>query len=226
MLTPNIKNKLNGSNVTYEPIEICNSMSQSTDYEEPVYNIVGRHQSITNYSESPSEEETCQAVYVSSNNVGKVIGSHVFSTMIGNATDPTQFYTAFGSTSEEEQRRNVVRGKFTPYIGLTKSPFRTEGMWLELAQLANRTTPALAFEVRAQDSSPYYCVSKRCSLLQTSSVDVYRGDCYIITETIRMNYNFIDPSYPICENILKPKCWYENYRIVEGEGQEAKRVTK
>ena len=44
---------------------------------------------------------------------------------------------------------------------------------------------------------------------------MYRGDCYVVTETIRINYNFIDPTYPFTEAIAKKFCW-ENYLAEEG----------
>ena len=53
------------------------------------------------------------------------------------------------------------------------------------------------FKVRGNDQAPFYAISDRYSLEDLSVLDVYRGDCFTNTVTIRINRNFVDPDYPI-----------------------------
>ena len=58
------------------------------------------------------------------------------------------------------------------------------------------------FTIRQQDNSEYYCVSERTS---DTSINVYRGDCYTNTVSIRINKNFIDSTAPAVEQIVDEK---------------------
>jgi hypothetical protein len=44
------------------------------------------------------------------------------------------------------------------------------------------------------------------------SVNIYRGDCFTNTVTIRLNRNFIDPSAPANDLIIDNKTWDTNYK--------------
>ncbi len=68
------------------------------------------------------------------------------------------------------------------------------------------------FLTRGHDISPFYAISDRYELSDISSVDVYRGDCYSNTVTIRLNRNFTDPEVPLSTTIIKPNTWKDNYK--------------
>lgn len=76
----------------------------------------------------------------------------------------------------------------------------------KIVQLSKRTSEEEnAVTARANDNSPFYTVSERIDISSDEAyLNIYRGDCYSTTQTIRLNYNFIDPSYPYTEAIVKP----------------------
>ena len=114
ILTPNIKNRLNGNSVSCDTLGYASMDNQGRTY------ISGRHQTLMAYNTNlqPANEVT-QAVYINSNNSGKAIGDKIFATVVGSAYDASNVVEVSRSASVEERRRNVIRGKFTPYIGLT-----------------------------------------------------------------------------------------------------------
>ena len=67
------------------------------------------------------------------------------------------------------------------------------------------------FQIRGNNTSPFFAVSDRY-LLDNNSVEVYRGDCYTNTVTIRLNRNFVDPDVPVNEHILDNHTWKNNYK--------------
>ncbi|MCI5542563.1 MAG: hypothetical protein MR405_01385 [Mollicutes bacterium] len=66
----------------------------------------------------------------------------------------------------------------------------------------NKTNKEQWFTARSIDNSPYYAVSDRYSL-KNSTLNVYRGDCFTNTVSIRINRNFIDPEVPITNEVLQ-----------------------
>jgi hypothetical protein len=59
------------------------------------------------------------------------------------------------------------------------------------------------FIVRKQDQSEYYAVSKYLSLDQRQ-VNVFRGDCFTNTVTMRIIRSFIDNTAPISDVVVDP----------------------
>lgn len=113
---------------------------------------------------------------------------------------------------------NLLRGLFTPYIGITNNDKIPFGIYsIKNKNVFNKND----FLVRQQDNSEYYCVSE---YTKKSAIDVYRGDCFTNTVSMRMIRNFIDSTAPIADIILDPDAWY-NYvvsRNKEATENEAK----
>ena len=98
---------------------------------------------------------------------------------------------------------NLIRGLFTPYIGLANKRRIPIGVY------SIKHKDLLAdndFLVRRQDQSEYYAVTeyKRVS---DRSVNVYRGDCFTNTVTMRIIRNFIDDTAPVSDVIVDPNGW-------------------
>jgi hypothetical protein len=65
----------------------------------------------------------------------------------------------------------------------------------------------LDFLTRANNNSlEFYAVSNRTPL-SVQALNVFRGDCFTNTITIRMHRNFIDQTAPIADKIVKTDCW-------------------
>lgn len=94
---------------------------------------------------------------------------------------------------------NILRGHFTPFIGINK--ILSHGLW---SIRLKDTSDENALIVRKQDESPYFAVSNRTNNVST---DVYRGDCFTNTVSMRIIRNFVDPEVPISDNIIDFDGW-------------------
>lgn len=106
----------------------------------------------------------------------------------------TSDYYGYNSTHNV----NLVRGLFTPFIGLDKN------LDLGLYTL-KRKENGNEIITRKQDGSEYYSVSERLPL--NNSSEVYRGDCYICKVGMRILRNFIDNTAPVTNTIVDPLSW-------------------
>lgn len=97
---------------------------------------------------------------------------------------------------------NILRGLFTPYVGTDQD--LSHGIW---SIRINDIGEYNAWLTRRQDESPYYTVTNRIGSDNESQVDVYRGDCFTNTVSMRIIRNFIDPNVPISDNILDFDGW-------------------
>ena len=103
------------------------------------------------------------------------------------------------------QNVNLIRGLFTPYIGITNNDGRICGIW---SIKHKQSLGDNDYTVRAQDNSEYYCVSeyKEKSNIE-ETINVYRGDCYTNTVTMRIIRNFIDDVAPVADVIVNENGW-------------------
>ena len=115
---------------------------------------------------------------------------------------------------EADERRQIVRGKFGPFIGV--GDYRGEP-----GDLINIYVPEYSewkiqdyFTIRYEDQTPYYAVSPRIDISTIESLEekLFRGDCYICKYTQRLNRNFQDLSAPTNDEIVDTSNWYYNYR--------------
>lgn len=98
---------------------------------------------------------------------------------------------------------NLIRGLFAPYIGLANKSRIPMGVY------SIKHKDSLSendFLVRKQDQSEYYTVSEY-KIATDRSVNVYRGDCFTNTVTMRIIRNFIDSTAPVSDVILDPYGW-------------------
>ena len=181
-----------------------------------------------------------KVIYVNDGTSSKVISDGdkeiVFSTKAGLAEDASKFAilsTGYNTIRADKgdghwgdwnprksrfakQWRFGIRGVFCPILGvndLTKQ-LKDNGLYNIYTDNYNpdsQTDINNWFIARSIDESPYYAVSDRYSIDYTQSINIYRGDCFTCTVTMRLNRNFIDPSVPISDDILQPSTWNENF---------------
>lgn len=123
--------------------------------------------------------------------------------------DNKQYHLLYDETNRDDDtfNINIVRGIFTPYIGLTSNDITAEGIY---SIRHKEPDLSLLFKIREQDNSPYYCVTKRNYINkseQENIIDVFGGDCYTNTVTMRILRNFIDPNVPHIDRIVDPYGW-------------------
>ena len=188
-----------------------------------------------------------KCVFVNSNTNVKVVDDNnrtfAFSNIAGIASDVSQYkkvHTGYwvAKQSKDEEKTvyipisesssdrediwdlnniNVVRGLYAPYIGVTSNNLVPATVY-SIRLLEQNANMKDLFFVRQQDDSEYYCVSNRTD---KTSINVFRGDCFTNTVSVRINRNFIDPVAPIAEQIIDEETWAKNV-ILTKKAFEAK----
>lgn len=200
---------------------------------------VGRHLYIRDYNTSTSRPLSRtytknKIVNVSDGTPLKSTGSQYFSALAGMAEDGSKF-KYFGIKNKETKAVNLIRGKFTGFLGCEKE--------LPEHKIVNIHTPGYStalmeeyFKIRFNSLSAYYAISDRYDVKKIKteyhkniSIDnklnisftEYRGDCFINTVTVRMNRNFIDSEVPLNNEIIDVNTW-KDYYIVQGDSDSKK----
>jgi hypothetical protein len=140
-------------------------------------------------------------VYVNSDVPLKYVNNFGFSTRAGAAEEAKQF--AFFDTKDYKKENNkLLRGVFTPFIGVCGNLEDSAIYNIRTSNYSNAQIQDYIL-IRARDNSPYFAITDRYALDKTEQ-DVYRGDCYTATVTVRMHRNFMDPNIPTAEYIVDP----------------------
>lgn len=171
-----------------------------------------------------------KVIFINSGNAAKSI-THpsnqeknlVFTTQAGDPTDISKV-AIFGEGDEYRDKvygaqfKWALRGIYCPLLGIDdvgddSNPFLIDNtiynIYTDGYNPTNKTNKEQWFTARSIDNSPYYAVSDRYSL-KNSTLNVYRGDCFTNTVSIRINRNFIDPEVPITNEVLQYSSWAEH----------------
>ena len=124
-------------------------------------------------------------------------------------------------TFKTNRNINLIRGLFCPFVGLTHK----DSFDLGIYSIKHKDSfDVNDFLVRRQNNSEYYCVSNYNPIEKTNA-DVFRGDCFTNTVSIRIIRNFIDPVAPVNDTILDKDSWEKYvYHRDKDETAEDKRV--
>lgn len=171
-----------------------------------------------------------KVIFINSGNAAKSI-THpsnqeknlVFTTQAGDPADVSKV-AIFGEGDEYRDKvygaqfKWALRGIYCPLLGIDdvgddSNPFLIDNtiynIYTDGYNPTNKTNKEQWFTARSIDNSPYYAVSDRYSL-KNSTLNVYRGDCFTNTVSIRINRNFIDPEVPITNEVLQYSSWAEH----------------
>lgn len=172
-------------------------------------NNSARHFWVSPTGERPNVQVHASLSYVPSEVPLKYINGYGYSTKAGTQEDVSQF-SFFDNREYSADNTNLIRGNFCPFIGVGTSLYDNV---IYDVKIPNYTESQLKnyFSIRGKDNSIFYAISDRFDL-NTTSIDVYRGDCYTSTVTIRMNRNFIDSEVPLNDTIIDPNTWKTNYK--------------
>lgn len=187
-----------------------------------------------NYQFVESESSDSSCVFVGPKTGIKVLQNFSFSSLAGNAYSATDYKKTTdsyllkvddkslrpvndGESSPETYNVNIIRGEFTPYVGVATDDKAVSKNGIYSIRLQESPNMVLLFKVREQDNSPYYAISKRFEINSTDE-EVFGGDCYSSTVTMRILHNFIDSDAPYVERIIKPLGW-TNYLIALNNGE-------
>ena len=201
ILDPRIQSMLNGTKFKIEPENKCTIKEQWPLFMESGYNTPN----------STSKESEVKLVYIPSNTPLKYVDNVGFSTQAGDGIDVKGFsFLESDAIRDLETNDKIVRGHFTPFIGtISETDYTVEPNVLYNVRIPHSDDYKNEFIVRANDHSEFYAVTNK-TIIGTST-DVFRGDCFTNTVTIRMHRNFIDQTAPIADKIVKPNCWNKYY---------------
>ena len=163
-----------------------------------------------------------KTIYVNSETPLKHVCGYSYSTKCGTSEDVSQF-SFLGNRVNGNTDLKLVRGLYCPYLGTsTILPDNT----VYTIKIPNYSKAYLKnyFKIRQNDNSPFFAVSNRISIDSASTVNIFRGDCYTNTVTMRLNRNFIDSEVPVNETIIDSTTWADNYkgylRTVNGKEED------
>lgn len=165
--------------------------------------------------------------YLKSGVNSKMIGDNFYSTMAGNAYDTNSFerLTTTDDLSkpvDDDWTSDLIRGVYTGFI--TSSEQLEPNCVYSIRKWDVNDAQAVKNNVliAKNNNMPYYAISDRHSI-SDKCVNVYGGDCYSNTVTIRMNRNFIDPDTPTNDKVVNQAAvdkyaqWYS--RLNEDENK-------
>ena len=202
MTNPQLQSILCGSEFTIDPINKCDLQRNSQMFIA------------TGYETTNLESSTSKLIYIPEETPLKYIDNVGFSTQVGDGINVNAFgFLVDNSNINYYAEDNIVRGKYTPFIG-TISDTKEHGVQPNyLYNIRNKHDDNFRNDiiVRVNNSAEYYAVSDRHPL-EESNIEVYRGDCFTNTVTVRMLRNFIDSTAPIADKIVKEDCWRKYYR--------------
>lgn len=213
MVNPEIQSQLCGTKFTLDPINECEIKRNSL-----MFYALG-------YRTTSLSSNDAKLIYVPEGTPLKYIDNVGFSTQVGDGLSVSSFgFLENESRTNVRTADNIIRGQYTPFIGVI-----TEQQYLMPNYLYNIRIPHSSdykddFRIRYNDSSEYYAVSNKLNFLGQLVEDpetgdmitfvgaqVFRGDCFTNTVTVRMHRNFIDSTAPITDKIVKPDCWQKYY---------------
>lgn len=173
------------------------------------------------------------AIYVSEGTPYKFVGDYGFSTRFGIPEEVKQF-SFFGknitNTKSDEgdledleeiyrsdkvyggKNINLLRGIHTGIIGLCGNVDDSCCYNIRIPGYSESKNEEY-FSIRKGDNSSFYAISNRnlITLEKEDIVNVFRGDCYTNTVTMRLNRNFTDPEVPLQDVIVDKNVWNKHY---------------
>ena len=200
---------LNGSKFTVEPSNKYNIRRDSVMFSTDKY-----------ASDKKPQEGECKLIYLPEGTQLKYIDNIGFSNQVGDGINVDAFGflqdSEFDKTGKNQDttRNTITRGLFTPYIGgicdddnSEKDPPQKNDDYINSLcniRIDHDDSYRNDVIVRANDSSPFYAVTNKVPI--DEELEVYRGDCFTNTVTMRMHRNFVDQTAPIADVIVKPDC--------------------
>ena len=211
-VTPILQSTFDGSEYTiqsYEARWIKNQQDSrvfTAEYDETLLNnkkeLIGIQ---------TTESQKLNTIFVQGDVPFKYIANQSFSTRAGVAEDVQQI-AFFDQQNYKEDYRNLLRGIWCPILGLSSN---IKDAWIYNVKVKNFSNvfEQEYFKIRGNDNSPFYAISDRWAIddPKSNEIEVYRGDCYTCTVSMRLQRNFVDSDVPVNETIVDPNTWKDHY---------------
>lgn len=201
-VTPELQSTLDGSSFLLQEVNSNGSLIQNDRLYNLRFDEMG---SFTNFS--------AKCIFMNSDVPYKYIDGFGFSTRAGAAED-TKSFSFFGESGDskyEKDFRKLARGVYTPYIAVCANLENNTIYNIKTENYSNQFMKDY-FGIRRDDNSAFFAISDRYELNDLNrNLDLYRGDCFSNTVTVRLNRNFVDPDYPINDTIVDSETWISHY---------------
>lgn len=209
-----------GESFAVQESDIQPNIPYLTQFSERSFYAEGK-----NRTNSSSKYNT-RIIGVEDNTKLVAIGDKMFSARAGEAEEAFRF-EYLEKQNKVTESSNLIRGSFGPYLGITGFPYVGKLIDIRIPNFFS-ISEENTFKIRYNDKSPFYAISDRISLSKSDDYfqsngnglqlinPLNRGDCYICQFTHRLNRNFQDPSAPINDQIVDPKCWKDNFEVSDG----------
>ena len=156
-------------------------------------------------------------IYIDEDVPYKFVQDFGFSTRAGTA-ESVKSFAYFGKNKidiptvrKDSLESDIVRGIYSSYIGVCGGLEDNSIYSIRVPGYSNFCTKDY-FSIRANDASEFYAISDRFGLDEITHHNVYRGDCFTNTVTVRLNRNFTDPEVPVNDTIVDKYTWSDNYK--------------
>ena len=221
--TPTLQSLFDGSEFILEPQVPLDSLVTRRDLKSRYYYHDPNKEESAKLSNLTSKYVTSGVNFVGSDTPLKYVNSYGFSTKCGTQEDVSQF-AFFAKRDFSSKNNRLVRGQYCPFLG-TRVALQKNTIYSVKVPNYSRALLRDYFSIRGRSNAEFFAISDRHELNELDELNVYRGDCYSNTVTIRLNRNFIDSEVPINETIMDPDCWSENYKgygnMINGEEKES-----
>ena len=202
-LNPVLQSSLDGSSFLVQGISSSNRVIQNT-----------RRFSINFENTEKLPHFSSKCVFMNSDVPYKYVDGFGFSSRAGCAESVKEF-SFFGDGTDDAKKNpknyKLVRGVYSPYIAVCANLENNALYNIKIENYSNQFMKDY-FCIRRDDNSAFFAISDRFEIKNCeSSIDVYRGDCFTNTVSIRLNRNFTDPDYPINDTIIDSKTWTKHY---------------
>lgn len=164
---------------------------------------------ITSY-EKGNRELNASLVYIEKEIPSFYIEEKYFSTKAG-AAESVREIEFLESRNNDKEYDKLLRGNYCPIIGTNKK-LNPSTIYTIKNNIENEEAWFLTL---LNSKNPYFAITNRFKLENTianKAISAYRGDCFTSTVTIRLNRNFIDPTFPSNDLIVDENTWKNNYK--------------
>lgn len=203
-VTPMLQSTLDGSSFLLQKI-----------WSEGEWSINNRHFGLMFNDSELTTNSSAKCIYMNEDVSYKYVDGYGFSSKAGSAESVKEF-GFFGKNDEDDKKNpknyNLIRGIYSPYIAVCANLDNNSLYSVKISNYSNQYMKDY-FGIRRDDNSPFYAISDRFELTDSNRTqDVYRGDCFTSTVTVRLNRNFTDPDYPINDTIIDSETWKNHYK--------------
>jgi hypothetical protein len=195
-LVPELQSSLDGSSFLLQRVNTNGTLIQND-----------RRFSLSFKDNNSMTYRSAKCVFMNSDVPYKYVDGFGFSSRAGSA-ESTKTFSFFGDSSDkkyEKENRKLARGIYSPYIAVCANLENNAIYNIKTENYSNQFMKDY-FGIRRDDNSEFYAISDRFEINDKNrEKDVYRGDCFTNTVSIRLNRNFTDPDVPVNDTIVDSK---------------------